>query len=97
MFAHRASITLAVALLPNIQIVNEPLYPQCSNSIKVAVMAKCEIKKTTEAYTVQWIVHGNISETREVENKGKYVFWYTIFRTQLTVADKWFDLHLFFA
>lgn len=61
--AHRASVTLDVALLPYIDILSEPQFPRCKDDATlVAVAVMCVIKNSTENYGTQWIVKRNKTE-----------------------------------
>ncbi|KAJ3613109.1 hypothetical protein NHX12_019363, partial [Muraenolepis orangiensis] len=61
--AHRASVTLDVALLPYIDILSEPQFPRCKDDATlVAVAVMCVIKNSTENYGTQWVVKRNKTE-----------------------------------
>ncbi|CAL8274450.1 unnamed protein product [Merluccius merluccius] len=55
---HRASLTLKVAVLPQIDIRSEPQFPFCGDAARVAVTVRCKIKNSTERYTTDWVTTG---------------------------------------
>ncbi|CAG5866731.1 unnamed protein product [Menidia menidia] len=50
---HKASATIDLCLLPDVEVLTEPSFPRCTTDNKIlAVKVRCNIRNSTESYTV---------------------------------------------
>ncbi|XP_029568701.1 adhesion G protein-coupled receptor F4 isoform X2 [Salmo trutta] len=84
---HKASATLDIALLPQIDISSTPQFPDCykiyNENSRIVVRVQCEIKNSTENYNVTWTstnTESPLNEQHDVTGNG------IIYRIDTTVS-----------
>ncbi|XP_056333412.1 adhesion G-protein coupled receptor F3 isoform X2 [Danio aesculapii] len=79
--SHTASEQLDVALLPNIQALSDPQFPDCRGVSSTNLKVYCNISADSENYTVTWISSAyrtTVGPTDRIGNRISYTAYFNI-------------------